>query len=162
MDSRELRGDVSLEQTASPERWILPLNGSASHEIEPARSETQRADLLLPQSKRVGTDLFSPPNTTAQAELALGAKGKRANSRDITAPPCFFSNLCHQRAAVEKAGRTVCRECAKARLQGIEYPLRGSEIEPLYLTGRAASEALDMMEDISRRARRRLRGGTWG
>ena len=95
------------------------------------------------------------------AVLAAGAEGKQPKPQDIAAPPCFFSNLCQQRAALEKAGRSVCRECAKARLRGSEYPLRASEREPLYFTGRSASEALDMMEDVSQRARRRLRGGTW-
>lgn len=60
--------------------------------------------------------------------------------------PCFFWNLCACRAALEKAGRSVCRACA-GRLRGREYPLRGGSEESLYLTGRAAAEALDMVED---------------
>jgi hypothetical protein len=60
--------------------------------------------------------------------------------------PCFFSNLCARRAALEKAGRSVCRSCA-GRLCGREYPLRGASENSLYLTGRAAAEALDMLED---------------
>jgi hypothetical protein len=60
--------------------------------------------------------------------------------------PCFFWNLCERRAATEKAGRSVCRVCA-GRLRGREYPLRGESDESLYLTGRAAAEALDMIED---------------
>jgi hypothetical protein len=60
--------------------------------------------------------------------------------------PCFFWNLCQSRAAVEKAGRLVCRGCA-GRLRGNEYPLRGASEESLYLTGRAAAEALDMLDD---------------
>lgn len=60
--------------------------------------------------------------------------------------PCFFWNLCECRAALEKAGRSVCRSCA-GRLRGREYPLRGASEESLYLTGRAAAEALDMVED---------------
>jgi hypothetical protein len=60
--------------------------------------------------------------------------------------PCFFSNLCERRAALEKAGRSVCRACA-GRLRGREYPLRGASEQSLYLTGRAAAEALDMVED---------------
>jgi hypothetical protein len=60
--------------------------------------------------------------------------------------PCFFWNLCQSRAAVEKAGRSVCRGCA-GRLRGKEYPLRGASEESLYLTGRAAAEALDMLDD---------------
>ena len=60
--------------------------------------------------------------------------------------PCFFWNLCEARAALEKGGRSVCRACA-ARLRGREYPLRGESAHALYLTGRAAAEALDMVED---------------
>ena len=60
--------------------------------------------------------------------------------------PCFFWNLCACRADLEKAGRSVCRVCA-ARLRGREYPLRYGSEESLYLTGRAAAEALDMVED---------------
>ncbi|HZP33934.1 MAG TPA: hypothetical protein VFB23_11300 [Candidatus Acidoferrales bacterium] len=61
--------------------------------------------------------------------------------------PCFFWNLCETRAALEKAGRSVCHACA-GRLRGREYPLRGESQAPLYLTGRAAAEALDMVEDF--------------
>jgi hypothetical protein len=59
---------------------------------------------------------------------------------------CFFGNLCESRATMEKAGRSVCRACAN-RLRGREYPLRGASVEALYLTGRAAAEALDMIEN---------------
>jgi hypothetical protein len=61
-------------------------------------------------------------------------------------PPCFFWNLCAGRAEIEKAGRSVCRGCA-SQLRGVEYPLRGVAAQPLYLTGRAAAEALDMLEE---------------
>jgi hypothetical protein len=61
--------------------------------------------------------------------------------------PCFFWNLCTRPAALEKAGRSVCHACA-ARLHGREYPLRSGSAEPLYLTGRVAAEALDMLEDF--------------
>ena len=64
---------------------------------------------------------------------------------DISAPPCFFWRVCSQRAALEKAGRSVCRGCA-ARLRGTEYPLRIPCADPLYFTGRAAAQALDMLE----------------
>jgi hypothetical protein len=64
----------------------------------------------------------------------------------IFAPPCFFWPCCTQRAALEKAGRSLCRRCA-AGLRGIEYPLRGPCDEPLYFTGRIAAEALDMIEE---------------
>lgn len=60
--------------------------------------------------------------------------------------PCFFGNLCESRATMEKAGRSVCRACAN-RLRGREYPVRGASVEALYLTGRAAAEALDMVEN---------------
>lgn len=62
-----------------------------------------------------------------------------------TSTPCFFGNLCERRAVLEKAGRSVCRGCA-VRLRGREYPLRIASEESLYLTGRAAAEALDMLE----------------
>jgi hypothetical protein len=68
------------------------------------------------------------------------------DTEDFIAPPCFFSELCARRAEMEKAGRSVCCSCA-ARLRGVEYPLRPPTSEPLYLTGRAAAEALDMVED---------------
>ena len=62
------------------------------------------------------------------------------------ASPCFFWNLCERHAAIEKAGRSVCRNCA-GRLRGREYPLRAASPETLYLTGRTAAEALDMIEE---------------
>jgi hypothetical protein len=61
----------------------------------------------------------------------------------FAAPPCFFSNLCLRRATIEKAGRSVCVGCS-TRLRGVEFPLRPPSLQPLYLTGRAAAEALDM------------------
>jgi hypothetical protein len=70
---------------------------------------------------------------------------------EVAAPPCFFSQVCLRRAAMEKAGRSVCRGCAR-RLRGVEYPLRDPSIQPLYLTGRAACEALDMLEDLTQAA----------
>lgn len=59
--------------------------------------------------------------------------------------PCFFWNLCERRATLEKGGRSVCSSCA-GRLRGREYPLRMASEESLYLTGRSAAEALDMVE----------------
>jgi len=59
-------------------------------------------------------------------------------------PPCYFWNVCSAPAALEKAGRSVCRRCA-AHLCGVEYPLREASIEPIYPTARAAAEALDMV-----------------
>jgi len=61
-------------------------------------------------------------------------------------PPCFFWKLCDRRAVVEKAGRSLCGECA-SHIKGNEYPLRAPSTQPLYLTGRVAAEALDMIED---------------
>ena len=86
---------------------------------------------------------------------------ERRNPPHPAAPPCFFARVCQQRAALEKAGRSVCRRCAETRLRGSEYPLRNSASEPIYMTGRSASEALDMEEEMSQRARRRLRAGIW-
>ena len=151
MNSCELREEVSLEQDAPFNPEIMPLDRSTPHEFTPPGDEPARTP----------ADIFSPRETTAQAEPARGAKGKQGHSQDIAAPPCFFSSLCQQRASLEKAGRSVCRGCAESRLRGSEYPLRASGTEPLYFTGREASEALDMTEDISHRARRRLRGGIW-
>jgi len=62
------------------------------------------------------------------------------------ATPFFFWNLCERHADIEKAGRSVCRGCA-ARLRGRENPLRAAAHEALYLTGRSAAEALDMVEE---------------
>jgi hypothetical protein len=69
-----------------------------------------------------------------------------STQQESATTPCFFSQVCLRRAAIEKAGRSVCRECA-ARLRGAEYPLRDPSLQPLYLTGRDACEALDMSED---------------
>ena len=61
----------------------------------------------------------------------------------LAAPPCYFSNLCLRRATIEKAGRSACGGCS-TRLRGVEFPLRPPSLQPIYLTGRAAAEALDM------------------
>lgn len=82
----------------------------------------------------------SPPQSRAQSP-AQSEVQQVAPSK-----PCFFWNLCQRSAAVEKAGRCVCRGCA-GRLRGKEYPLRHASEHSLYLTGRAAAEALDMLED---------------
>ena len=60
-------------------------------------------------------------------------------------PPCFFSRVCTRRAAMEKAGRSVCRDCAQ-RLRGFEYPLRRPSLQPLYDSARSLTEQLDMTE----------------
>ena len=65
---------------------------------------------------------------------------------DSTPPPCFFWDVCAQVSKIEKAGRSVCTQCAVA-LAGIEYPLRAPSLQPLYLTGRMAAGALDMLDE---------------
>jgi hypothetical protein len=45
--------------------------------------------------------------------------------------------------------RTEFEDCADRctiHLRGVEYPLRGPALQPLYLTGRTAAEALDMLD----------------
>jgi hypothetical protein len=74
-----------------------------------------------------------------QSQSAAGLTG--------SATPCFFWNLCERHATLEKAGRSVCRDCA-GRLRGREYPLRQPSPEALYLTGRTAAEQMDMTETI--------------
>jgi hypothetical protein len=64
----------------------------------------------------------------------------------IAPPPCYFWNICGQRAAIEKTGRSVCRHCSE-NMRGAEYPLRGPSLQPLYLTGRAVAEAMNIFED---------------
>lgn len=65
----------------------------------------------------------------------------------FSAPPCFNWTVCGRPAAVEKAGRSVCRSCAGA-LSGTEYPLRHPSAEFLYADDRQAAEALDMIEAL--------------
>jgi hypothetical protein len=81
-----------------------------------------------------------------QPALEPAAASTPLTQQETAAPPCFFSRVCLRRAAIEKAGRSVCRGCA-ARVRGVEYPLRDPSLQPLYLTGRDACEALDMIED---------------
>jgi hypothetical protein len=76
---------------------------------------------------------------------AAKTKLEPPSQQEAAAPPCFFSQVCLRRAAMEKAGRSVCRGCA-GRVRGLEYPLRDPSLQPIYLTGRDASEALDMVE----------------
>jgi hypothetical protein len=80
-----------------------------------------------------------PAPTLSEPSRALAHDG-------IAAPPCFFSQVCLRRSAIEKGGRSVCRGCA-ARMRGVEYPLRDPSLQPLYLTGRSICEELDMVED---------------
>jgi len=46
----------------------------------------------------------------------------------------------------EKGGRALCRTCADG-VKGREYPLREAGTEPLYLSGLAAADELEMVED---------------
>jgi hypothetical protein len=84
----------------------------------------------------------TPSNETA----SLAALISVAFAADCSAPPCFYWVCCRQRAALEKAGRSVCRRCS-AMLRGTEYPLRNPCAESLYPSGRTAAEALDMLEE---------------
>ena len=59
-------------------------------------------------------------------------------------PPCYFWNVCAERAAMEKAGRSVCVRCS-AHLRGTQYPLRAPSLKPLYASGRAAAEAMNLI-----------------
>ena len=81
-------------------------------------------------------------------------------SQFIGAPPCFFWNVCSARAAMEKGGRSVCHSCA-AQLRGVAYPLRQAGIEPIYITGHAAAEALDMVPTTPRSADTDDLGDCW-
>jgi hypothetical protein len=82
-----------------------------------------------------------------ESKPAAPAQPSQSSALEVAAaPPCFFSQVCLRRAAIEKGGRSVCRGCA-GRMRGVEYPLRDPSLQPLYLTGRDAREALDMIED---------------
>src|SRR5579862_285109 len=69
-------------------------------------------------------------------------------------PPCFYWPQCKERAALAKAGRSVCRACA-ANLRGVEYPLRDPSAEPPYLSAEDAAQSLDMIEGDRRSHPRR-------
>jgi hypothetical protein len=89
------------------------------------------------------------PTAIRESEtISLAALVSAAFAADHAAPPCFNWTGCGQRAAVEKAGRSVCRRCA-AMLRGTEYPLRNPSAEALYASDRLAAEALDMLEERS-------------
>jgi len=49
---------------------------------------------------------------------------------------------------LEKGGKAVCQRCADLRLggRGREYPLRPPARASLYPNGRAAAEAMEMLE----------------
>jgi hypothetical protein len=71
-----------------------------------------------------------------------------ALSDDVTRTPCFFSQVCRRRTAVEKAGRSVCAECAK-RLRGFEYPSRDPTADPSYPAHVAEANAPELAFDVS-------------
>jgi len=77
---------------------------------------------------------------------------------DASPPPCFYWRFCRGRAALEKGGKSVCRRCA-ASLRGQEYPLRPPTRQPLYLRGRDAAEAMQMIESNHKRLNRSGRRG---
>jgi hypothetical protein len=61
------------------------------------------------------------------------------------APPCFNHACCHDRAVVEKRGRSLCRNCANS-MNGHEYPLREPTSAALYASGFDCAQATDMLE----------------
>ena len=77
----------------------------------------------------------------------LEARASLTSIAAPSAPPCFNWTACGQRAAVEKAGRSVCVRCAAA-LSGVVYPLRNPSAKSLYDDDRQAAAALDMIEDL--------------
>jgi hypothetical protein len=70
---------------------------------------------------------------------------------DHSTPPCFYWRVCRRPAAMEKCGRSVCRECAMTRLagRGREYPLRAPTRALLYANSRDAAAAMRMLESPS-------------
>ena len=57
-----------------------------------------------------------------------------------SAPPCFYFGARDRRAALDKAGRSVCRPCS-ARLTGTEYPLEIiEEVTPAERAARKEAE----------------------
>jgi hypothetical protein len=89
--------------------------------------------------------------TASNSRCSLAALVLAAFAADHEPPPCFYWATCRQRAALEKAGRSVCRRCS-ASLRGAEYPLRNPCPEPMYKSDRVAAEALDMLETAPRRS----------
>ena len=67
---------------------------------------------------------------------------------DVTRTPCFFSQVCRRRTAVEKAGRSACAECAK-RLRGFEYPSRDPTADPSYPARIAEASTPELAFDVS-------------
>jgi hypothetical protein len=101
--------------------------------------EAIRFDRTL-QAIHLGSNLHKPNAVPGGRTMSVRSP---TAPQAFAAPPCFFSNLCLRRATIEKAGRSVCVGCS-TRLRGVEFPLRPPSLQPLYLTGRAAAEALDM------------------
>jgi hypothetical protein len=75
---------------------------------------------------------------------------------DVTRTPCFFSQVCRRRTAVEKAGRSVCTECAK-RLRGFEYPSRDPTANAVVVSEIDRACAFDPEEELARCAETHLR-----
>jgi hypothetical protein len=84
---------------------------------------------------------------TVSRNLVRGIGAEFSQTPASSAPPCFNWTDCGRRAALEKAGRSVCRPCAGA-LSGAEYPLRHPSTELLYADDRQAAEDLDMIEAL--------------
>jgi hypothetical protein len=104
-----------------------------------AAKEAIRFDRAL-QAIHLGSNLRNPMLIPGGRTMSVRSP---TAPQAFAAPPCFFSNVCLRRATIEKAGRSVCVGCS-TRLRGVEFPLRPPSLQPLYLTGRAAAEALDM------------------
>ncbi len=79
-----------------------------------------------------------------------------APADDLTRTPCFFSQVCRRRTDVEKAGRSVCAECAK-RLRGFEYPSRDPTANPVVVSEIDRACAFDPEEELARCAETHLR-----
>ena len=84
---------------------------------------------------------------TVSRATVRGIGAGPSQTAPFSAPPCFNWTACGRQAAVEKAGRSVCRPCA-GTLSGTEYPLRHPSAELLYADDRQAAKALDMIEAL--------------
>jgi hypothetical protein len=83
---------------------------------------------------------------SADAEAAAIAPADALETADVIGPPpCYFWNVCSQRAAIEKSGRAVCSRCS-TNLRGYEYPLRAPSRTPIYKTGRDLAEAMNIID----------------
>jgi hypothetical protein len=97
---------------------------------DPAISAAANADAKAEQE--VGQEAIAPAGAVQTPEV-------------IGPPPCYFWNVCSQRAAIEKAGRAVCSRCA-ANLRGYEYPLRAPSRAPIYKSGREVADAMNVRD----------------